>query len=80
MVGGLNFAVAGLAVRGSGCLVVEDRIAPVRSVMALGTLTRGVVGRSIFAVAGLAIRGAAYLVVEGCISPIGGVVTLGAVS
>jgi hypothetical protein len=80
MVGRPIFAVAGLAVRGPGRLVVEGCIPPVRSVMTLGALSRGVVGGPIFTVTGLAIGGAVCLVIEGCISPIRGVVALGALA
>ena len=73
-------AVAGLAVRGPGCLVVKGRIPPIRSVVALGTLSGGMVGRSILAVAGLAIGSAGCLVVEGCIAPVRSVMALGALS
>ena len=73
-------AVAGLAVRGPGCLVVKGRIPPIRSVVALGTLSGGMVGRSILAVAGLAIGSAGCLVVESCIAPVRSVMALGALS
>ena len=73
-------AVAGLAVRGPGCLVVKGRIPPIRSVVALGTLSGEVVGWFIFTVTGLAIGSAGRLVVEGRIPPIRSVVALGTLS
>ncbi len=70
MVGRLILAVTVLAVGGAYCRVVESRLAPVRGVVAGGTLPGEVIGRLVLAVAVLAVGSPGSLVVEGRLAPV----------